>query len=225
LAKVCSSRNNPSEALQILKNVHKEFDSPETALHAKVAEGLVYREAGDNINAEKVSKEVAEIVKSGESKDNTGMMLEAAQLFLATGNKEAAENLAKIVVKNNHENTELLAKVSELYDQAGFQDIGRALVSKSKQEVIEINNRGVLLAKEGKLEEAISLLGDARAMLPNNKRIMINLANMAILSMRQNGRSDHMMQMARECVEQVSKLDQQEEWCAQVRAALDALPA
>ena len=152
------------------------------------------------------------------------MMLEAAQLFLATGNKEAAENLAKIVVKNNHENTELLAKVSELYDQAGFQDIGRALVSKSKQEVIEINNRGVLLAKEGKLEEAISLLGDARTMLPNNKRIMINLANMAILSMRQNGRSDHMMQMARECVEQVSKLDQQEEWCAQVRAALDALP-
>ncbi|MDO8464791.1 MAG: tetratricopeptide repeat protein [Gallionella sp.] len=225
LAKVCSTRNNPAEALQILKNVAKEFDNPETALHAKVVEGLVYREAGDNINAAKVSKEVSELVKSEDNKGNPAMMLEAAQLFLATGNKEAAENLAKIVVKNNHENTELLAQVSELYNQAGFQDAGQALVNKSKQEVIETNNRGVLLAKEGKLDEAIQLLSDARAILPNNKRIMINLVNMTILSMRQNGKNDQLMQMARECLEQVAKLDRQEEWCAQVRAALDAIPA
>ncbi|OGS80146.1 MAG: hypothetical protein A2Z94_01940 [Gallionellales bacterium GWA2_55_18] len=225
LAKVCSSKNNPAEALQILKNVTKEFESSETAMHAKVVEGLVYREAGDHINAGKISKEVAELVRADDNKGNPGMMLEAAQLFLATGNKEAAENLAKSVVRNNHENTELLAQVSELYNQAGFQDIGQALVNKSKQEVIELNNRGVVMAKEGKLDEAIKLLSDARTMLPNNKRIMINLVNMAILSMRQSGRNDYLMQLSRECVEQVAKLDRQEEWCAQVRAALDAIPA
>jgi tetratricopeptide (TPR) repeat protein len=225
LAKVCSARNNPEEALQILKNVTKEFDSTETALHAKVVEGLVYSNAGDNINAAKVSKEVSDLVKSEDNKGNSSMMLEAAQLFLATGNKEAAENLAKTLVKNNHENTEMLAQVNEMYSQAGFEDAGQALVNKSKQEVIEINNRGVLLAKEGKLDEAIKLLDDARAMLPNNKRIMINLVNMAILSMRQNGRNDRLMQIARECLEQVSKLDQQGEWCNQVRAALDGIPA
>jgi tetratricopeptide (TPR) repeat protein len=225
LAKVCSTRNNPAEALQILKNVTKEFESSETAMHAKVVEGLVYREAGDHINAGKISKEVAELVRADDNKGNPGMMLEAAQLFLATGNKEAAENLAKSVVKNNHENTELLAQVSELYNQAGFQDIGQALVNKSKQEVIELNNRGVVMAKEGKLDDAIKLLSDARTMLPNNKRIMINLVNMAILSMRQSGRNDYLMQLSRECVEQVAKLDRQEEWCAQVRAALDAIPA
>ena len=214
LAKVCSSKNNPAEALQILKNVTKEFESSETAMHAKVVEGLVYREAGDHINAGKISKEVAELVRADDNKGNPGMMLEAAQLFLATGNKEAAENLAKSVVRNNHENTELLAQVSELYNQAGFQDIGQALVNKSKQEVIELNNRGVVMAKEGKLDEAIKLLSDARTMLPNNKRTMINLVNMAILSMRQSGRNDYLMQLSRECVEQVAKLDRQEEWCA-----------
>src|SRR3989338_2797362 len=84
LAKVCSKKNNSAEALQILKNVHKEFDSPETALHAKVVEGLVYREAGDNINAAKVSKEVAELIRLDENKSSTGTILEAAQLLLAT---------------------------------------------------------------------------------------------------------------------------------------------
>jgi tetratricopeptide (TPR) repeat protein len=225
LAKVCSKKNNHAEALQILKNVHKEFDSAEVALPAKVAEGTVYREAGDHLNAGKIAKEVAELIRLDDNKSSVSIMLEAAQLFLATGNKEAAESLTETIVKNNHENAELLAQVNELYNQAGFQDKGEELVNKSKQEVIELNNRGVMLAKEGKLDEAIKLLSDARTMLPNNKRIMINLVNMTILSMRQGGRNDQLMQMARECLDQVSKLDRQEEWCGQVRAALDALPA
>jgi tetratricopeptide (TPR) repeat protein len=225
LAKVCSNKNNPAEALQILKNIHKDFESPETALHAKVVEGMVYRDAGDHINAGKISKEVAELVRLEDNKGSASIMLEAAHLFLATGNKEAAESLAKTIVQNNHENTELLAQVNEMYSQAGFQDKGQELVNKSKQEVIELNNRGVVLAKEGKLDEAIRLLSDARTMLPNNKRIMINLINMSILSMRQNGRSDHLMQLSRECLERVAKFDRQEEWCAQILVALDAIPA
>ncbi|MDD2915986.1 MAG: response regulator [Gallionella sp.] len=224
LAKVCSHKNNPAEALQVLKNLHKEFKGQETVLHAKVVEGTVYHDAGDHINAGKISKEVAELFKSDENKSDVNVMLEAAHLFLATGNKEAAENMAKTIVKNNHENAELLAKVNELYDQAGFQDTGQELVDKSKQEVIETNNRGVMLAKEGKLDEAIRLLSDAHAILPNNKRIMINLANMAVMSMRQNGRSSQMMQLAKNCLEQVAKLERQEEWCAKMQAALDAIP-
>jgi hypothetical protein len=80
------------------------------------------------------------------------------------------------------------------------------------------------MAKEGKLDEAIRLLGDAHALLPNNKRIMINLANMAVMSMRQNGRRGELMQIAEECLGQVARLDPQEKWCAQFRVALDTLP-
>ncbi|MFZ2300708.1 MAG: response regulator [Gallionella sp.] len=225
LAKICSKKNNSAEALQILKHVHKEFATPEVALQAKVAEGTIYREAGDHLNAGKVSKEVAELIRTDDNKSSTDVLLEAAQLFLATGDKEAAESLTETLVKNNHENTELLAQVNELYNQAGFQDKGEELVNKSRQEVIELNNRGVLMAKEGKLDDAIRLLSDARTMLPNNKRIMINLVNMSILSMRQNGKNDYLMQLARECLERVAQLDRQDEWCAQVRVALDTIPA
>jgi len=225
LAKICSKKNNSAEALQILKHVHKEFAAPEVALQAKVSEGTIYREAGDHLNAGKVSKEVAELIRTDDNKSSTDVLLEAAQLFLATGDKEAAESLTETLVKNNHENAELLAQVNELYNQAGFQDKGEELVNKSRQEVIELNNRGVLMAKEGQLDDAIRLLSDARTMLPNNKRIMINLVNMSILSMRQNGRNDYLMQLARECLERVAQLDRQDEWCAQVRVALDTIPA
>lgn len=225
LAKICSDKENSIEALQILKNVHKEFDGPDTKLHAKVLEGMVYRKSGDFVSAGKLSKEVAELVQQDKDILPPNVMVEAAQLFLETGNKEAAENLAQVIVKNNHENTKLLAQVNELYAQAGMQDEGKKIVETSRQEVVEANNRGVTLAKEGKLDEAIQVLRDARTMLPNNKRIMINLANVAVLAMRQGGRTDILMQTARECLDRVSKLDPQEKWCSQFQAALDAIPA
>ena len=223
LAKVCSTKNNPEEALQILKNVTREFEDPEIALHAKVAEGMIYRDTGDHASAKKVAKEVSDLVRADDNKINPGILLEAAQLLMETGDKDGAENLAITVVKNNHENAELLAQVNELYNKAGFQDKGQALINKSKQEVIELNDQGVMLAKEGKLDEAIQLLEDARNMLPNNKRIMTNLANMAVLSMRQSGRSDYLTQLVMECLERVAKLDPKEEWCAQIQIALDSI--
>ena len=224
LAKICSENDTPAEALQILKDVHKEFENAETSLHAKVLEGMVYKKAGDRINSEKVSKEVASLVKADNGHHSASIMLDAAQLFLATGNKEAAENIAQTLVKNNHENTKLLAQVNDLYSQAGMSARGEEIVNKSRQEVIAINDRGVIMAKEGKLDEAIRLLGEARTLLPDNKRIMINLANMAVMSMRQNGKSGELQQIADECLKQVAQLDPQEKWCAQFQIALDAIP-
>jgi hypothetical protein len=48
---------------------------------------------------------------------------------------------------------------------------------------------------------------------------------MAVLSMRKNGRSDDLVLLANDCLNHVAKLDPQEKWCAQMQAALDALPA
>ncbi|HZW25062.1 MAG TPA: tetratricopeptide repeat protein [Gallionella sp.] len=222
LAKVCADKGIPSEALQVLKNAGQEFDNPEVQLHAKVIEGTVYSKSGDHNNALRLSRELAALAGS----DNNlpaGIMLEATQLFLATGNKEAADNMAQALVKNNHENAELLGQIGDLYDQAGMHGKGEDLITKSRQEVVESNNRAVMLAKEGKLDESIQLLREARTLLPNNKRIMINLANVAVLAMRQNGVNAELMQISRECLAHVAGLDPQEKWCDQVQAALDAL--
>ncbi|MFA7240428.1 MAG: tetratricopeptide repeat protein [Sulfuricellaceae bacterium] len=224
LAKLCSAKDNPVEALQILKSVGKEFNDQETNFHAKVVEGMVHRKSGDYVAAGKAAKEIAEIVQRDKNSLPAGTMIEAAQLLLETGNKEVAESLVQNIVKNNHENKELIAQVNEVYSQAGMVDEGQKLVETARKEVVDANNRGVTLAKEGKLDEAIEWLRNARNMLPNNKRILINLANVAVLSMNKNGRNDTSVQEVRECVEKVAKLDPDEKWCAQIQNALDALP-
>lgn len=224
LAKLCSAKDNPAEALQILKSVGKEFNDQETNFHAKVVEGMVHQNSGDFVAAAKVAKDIAEIVQRDKNSLPAATMIEAAQLLLETGNKEVAESLVQNLVKNNHENKELIAQVNEMYSQAGMVDEGQQLVESARKEVVDANNRGVTLAKEGKLDEAISWLRNARNMLPNNKRILINLANVAVLSMNKNGKNPSLIQEVRECVEKVIKLDPEEKWCAQILNALETLP-
>lgn len=225
LAKICSEKNNHSEALQVLKSVTKEFDDPGANLHAKVAEGLVYQKSGDHANAIKASKEVASLLQENQNLVTTDVAVEAAQLLLKSGDKETAENLLQTVVKNNHDNDQLIAQIKDMCTQAGAKEEAQAFIDASRQEVVETNNRGVILAKEGKLDEAIQWLRDAKSALPNNKQILLNFANVAILSMQNNGRNDKMMSETRECLKKVGGLDPHEKRHLQLQEMLDAIPA
>lgn len=224
LAKVCTDKENPGEALQILKNIHKEFDDPEAGLHAKVVEGMVYRKSGDHTNARKTAEEVAKLIQQDQNRLSANVAVETAQLLLETGNREAAENLAQTLVKNNHEDEQLIAQVKEAFSHAGMSDRAQALIDASRREALETNNRGVSLAKEGKLDEAVQWLRNAKSILPNNKRVLLNFAHAAILAMRKTGKSDGMMREARECLERAIKLDPKEKACAQLQEMLDAIP-
>lgn len=223
LAKICSEKNNHVEALQVLKSVTKEFDDKEANLHAKIAEGLVHQKSGDYTNANKTSKEVAALLQDNQNLVTKEVAVEAAQLLLKNGDKETAESLLQTVVKNNHDNEQLIDHIKDLFE--GAMDDAQAFIEESRQEVIETNNRGVILAKEGKLDEAIQWLRDAKAALPNNKQILLNFANAAILTMKNNGRNDNMLSETRECLKKVGELDPHEKRRVQLQEMLDAIPA
>lgn len=225
LAKICSEKNNHSEALQVLKNVTKEFVDTGVSLHAKVAEGLVYQKSGDLANAIKTSKEVASLMQENQNLVTTDVAVEAAQLLLKSGDKETAENLLQTVVRNNHDNDQLITHIKEMANQAGIQKDALGFIDASRQEVVETNNRGVILAKEGKLDEAIQWLRDAKSALPNNKQILLNFSHAAILAMQNSGRNDKIMSEARECLKKVGGLDPHEKRRVQLQEMLDALPA
>lgn len=224
LAKVCTDKANPNEALQILKDVQKDFHDPEASLHAKVVEGMVYRKSGDQANAKKVAEEVAKLVQEDPNSLPSNLAVEAAQLLLGTGDKETAERLVQTAVKNNHEDEKLVAQVKDVFGQAGMSQEAQQLIEVSRREVVDTNNRGVSLAREGKLDEAIQWLRNAKSLLPNNKRILLNFAHAAVIAMQKSGRNDEIMREARECLEKAVKLDPQEKSCAQLQEMLDALP-
>ena len=67
-------------------------------------------------------------------------------------------------------------------------------------------NRGVKLAREGKLDEAIEFTREARARMPNNPRLLLNHAFLLIAWMEQYGRDTRVAIEARSCIEAARRL-------------------
>lgn len=225
LAKICAGKNNPAEALKVLGRIHKEFDSNEASLQAKVVAGLVHSQSGDTASAEKIAQEISDTLKDSASKLPTHITVEAAQLLMETGDKTGASELLEIIVKNNHENESLIKEVTQVFAKANMGEDGRKLIEKSRRETVETNNKGVTLAREGKLTEAVEWLRHARTLLPNNKRILLNLAYVMITYMKKNGRDNSMLRETRECLDRVIKQDPGEKKCGQLLEMLESLPS
>lgn len=222
LARICADSGNLHEALQVLKCAGREFEAAEVHLNVKILEGRIYAQSGDTRNAARISHELAAAMTATRSLPATSL-LEATEWLLANGSREIADEAARMLVSNHHEDAGLLIHLGDLYDRAGCREEGEALISRARQEVVESNNRAVMLAQGGELNEAIRMLTEAREQLPDNKRIAINLANVVVLAMHQQGVSDERMRLARDCVAQVARLSPGEKWCDQVQASLDGL--
>jgi predicted O-linked N-acetylglucosamine transferase (SPINDLY family) len=84
---------------------------------------------------------------------------------------------------------------------------GAALVRESQQEIISINNQGVLLAKDGKFEEGAKLLHQALETLPNNEVIILNLCSLLLGQMRKDGKSALKVAEVKNLLERVHDLN------------------
>jgi len=130
-----------------------------------------------------------------------------ASVLFELGHKDKASGLLEGVVKNNHENTDILNMVEAAFENAGIGEEGSELIKRTSQEVVDINNQGVVLANEGKFEEGIKLMKKALQTAPDNDQMITNLCGMMIGLMTKNGKDDRMIFEVREHLDRVRKLN------------------
>ncbi|WP_148714898.1 tetratricopeptide repeat-containing response regulator [Chitinolyticbacter meiyuanensis] len=223
LAKVCSASDNNAEALKVLGAVQRQFDSDDVKLRAKSAEGLIYKQEHQLAKANTLAAEVDELLKGGGGQPDDAASIEAAELLLATGRKDSAVRLLQQVVKNNHENQGLIAQVQTVFDSAGMRQEGAQLVEGSRREALDLMNRGVLLARDGKLSEAIDAMRAASTALPNNARVLLNFASVAVLYLQREGPDRALVAESRQALLRANQLSPGEKRFAQLMDALALL--
>lgn len=197
LAKACSANKNPAEAFKVLSQLNKSFATEEVRLKALAVEGMVYHQSGNTEKAKQVAAELDQLLAKGTVHPDSEGSLDMARLLMITGDKEKAITLLQGEIKNNPESTGLLQDVAEIFDQAGMREEGNKLIETSRKEAMTIMNRGVLLISKGQYEEAISAMRDARAAMPVNVRVLLNLAYVVITYMQKNGPAPELIKEAR----------------------------
>jgi tetratricopeptide (TPR) repeat protein len=207
LAKVLTAKDNPAEALKVLGRSRENFkDDHEAALQTAVIEGLAYQKMGEPEKAEEALAVAEGLMRAQPRNISVATTMEMANVLFELGHKDKACGLLESVVKNNHENTDILNMVEAAFENAGIEE-GSELIKRSSQEVIDINNEGVVLANAGKFDEGIKLIKKALQTVPDNDLMITNLCGMMIGLMTKNGKDDRMIFEVREHLDRVRKLN------------------
>lgn len=208
LARVFSDQNSPLEALKILERSKKEFKyNPEAAIQTAAAESVVYQKMGQAEKAETAIAEAERLIAKLSDKVSADIAMDVAKSLFKLGKKDKACGLLRDVVKNNHENAEIARHVEAVFEGEKLGEEGQALIAESRQEVVAINNEGVVLAKNGDFLGGANLLRAAAQKLPTNEVILVNLSGLLIGLMSKEGKSEALAIEVKDLLDRVRQLN------------------
>ncbi len=223
LARTCSAKAAPDEALRVLSQLNKTFDDGEARLNALAVEGLVHHQAGNTAKAREIAAELNSRVAEEGAQPDSQAMLDTARLLLATGDKDAAITLLQNEVQNSPENKQLLDEVKTIYADAEMAEEGATLVERSRAEALDMMNRGVLLARDGQYEAAITAMRQAREAMPKNVRVLFNLAHVIIAKLQKTGTDPDLIAEAEAVLASANQMSPGEPRHVQLRSMLETL--
>ncbi|MBF0488929.1 MAG: response regulator [Nitrospirae bacterium] len=208
LAKVLIERKSPEKALEILEESKKMFEGdPEPTLQTVIVQGLAYKSMGDEDGLRNALRESSSLFDSVMSSLAPEASLDMANSLFHLGEKDKATKIMQEIVKNNHDNDKLLKKAQTVFDEAGIKDEGSRMIAKTQKEMISINNEGVALVKDGKLQEAIEYFKKAASGAPENKIINSNAAQAILMFMQKYGTNDKLIYKVKQYLERIRKVD------------------
>ena len=111
------------------------------------------------------------------------------------------------IVRNNHDNDKIINMVQDVFNDAALQEEGKEIIASTRNAIVELNNKGVGLVKDGKLEEAIEYFKKAAGGIPESKVINANAAQALMMHIQEKGMNDQYLSEAWQYLEKVQKID------------------
>lgn len=208
LSKVQLDKGDVDAAKQTVSEVRRDFkQDPQAAMLSYVMEANVSQKLGDPVAA-KLALDMAEKqlgVLGDKLPDQYA--LEFAEACYKGGREDTASAVVKKILKNNHENPDLLARVEGLFDTLGNPDLGSQLISQTTQDIVDLNNQAVTMAKNGDLEGAVQLFIQAVNDMPANVHVTLNAVNALLAYVNTKGWHASYMQLTKEYLERIRKAD------------------
>lgn len=212
LAKVLVDKEDPDEALKYVEASRKEFDGREDAsLQASLMEGVIYQKMNREEDAKKSMADASRLYEKLGDKVAPTVAMDMAKVCFAMGDTEKGKALVQDVVRNHHEDDKLLKQAEDVFKDASLQDEGKQMIESTRKEIIEVNNKGVYLVRDGKLDEAIDYFQKAAEGLPQNRTINMNAAQALLMHMQRNGSNDRFLHQSRQYLERVGRIDPRNE--------------
>ncbi|MEQ8180929.1 MAG: tetratricopeptide repeat protein [Smithellaceae bacterium] len=209
LAKTMVQMDNPEAGLDVLASARQMFPQDnEAKLHVRVTESYVYKKLNRTEDAAKALNEAQKIVDDYDGSLPADLQLELARTYIINGDDQKGSELIRRILRDNHDDNEMLDNVRLVFRETGMADEGRKIIEDVREEIFGLNNAGVRLAQDGKLAEAIAYFEEAALQLPQNKIINANTAQVLMLYMQENGSDEERLSDVKIYLDRVKKADE-----------------
>ncbi|WP_052190603.1 tetratricopeptide repeat protein [Chitinibacter sp. ZOR0017] len=207
LAELQIARGDVGAARKTAATIKRDFRQGPEAVLAEVLEADVLLKLGDRSKAAVQLDQALHTASLLIEPPTAAVALGLAKSCLAQNRHEQARQLTLSVLKNRHDDPQLAAKVTRMYQQQGREEEALQMIEETAANIVEINNEAVLLAKQGNLQAAAERFLAAVKDMPANLQVLLNTINALLAYVNQHGWHDSYMQRAKELLTRVSTLD------------------
>jgi CheY-like chemotaxis protein/Tfp pilus assembly protein PilF len=189
MARLHSEAGAPGEAHKVLAELTKRHDSPKARVLAKAESVRALQAAGDTVGAARVAGELAAMAQDDASPLPAAIAMRVAETLFEAGQAEGATSLLQYVTRNNHDDDALLKRAQQAFDKAGVGAAGSEVLAAARRQATGAMTEGVRLMAAGELDAALASIRAAKAAMPQNTRVLLNFAAIALTCLERQGRS------------------------------------
>lgn len=181
LAKIYLKSNLTNEALKILNEMNKSyFNDPDSRLRSAILEIEIQKSKNNGVIAQKPYEKAFKLYEQYGQQISRELRLEMAKISHLSGASEIADEILGDLIKTNIDDKAFINDVDKMCSAFIGDNYATNLIARIKQELIDINNQGVNLFKEGRIKESIAVFEDAIEKMPNNQTFALNMLKIII---------------------------------------------
>jgi tetratricopeptide (TPR) repeat protein len=185
LANVYLKSNTVDEALQTVRELNQQFkNDPEAMIRAALLEIDIHQIKGNMAQAQQAYEKAFTLNQQINKQISKELRMEMAKTFYLNGNGETGDEILYDLIKTNFDDKLFIKDIVTMCDSFIGENYATTLIQQIKNDLININNKGVGLFQEGNIQEAIALFEEAITIMPDNHRIILNLAKTLMYSMK-----------------------------------------
>lgn len=225
LSNIMVEQGQAAKALGVLseaRTAFKDMADVDLAIVNSV-EAIAYKRSGNHPAAQRAMQQALSIVTSNDNLSEQ-LSMSLAKACLENEQSERGLQLMKNMLQKNPGDKEMQAAIKSAMLSAGIaSDAVDSIIQSNLAEVQEINNKGVLLARNGQFDEAGALLKSAASRVPTNQQFVSNAAAILIADLEKNGFNANKLQEAQQLTAALRKLNPAHAKLQSLRVALERI--
>ena len=154
----------------------------------------------------------------GAAKDSVSprLAIDLAHACYIGGRDEAGHKIMRQIAAEILDNDKLTQRITQVFEKLGQPETGQALLDAVGQEIVELNNRGVMAARAGDLYASVQLLAQAADQMPN-LQFLVNAAKSIYTLMDKQGWDPELAEQAHSYLQQALRKDRKNPRVASAR--------